>query len=88
MSRMTDVCPQCGGSKLNLTAHYCEDCMAAVAGAEAAAQAEGSDPIVARRRALEARAHKAHRNFVDPRAVDRRAIWMTGNLPQAERPRS
>jgi hypothetical protein len=87
MSRLTDVCPHCLGPKLNLTANYCEDCMAAVAGAEAAAQAAGDDPVIARRRALEARAHKAHRNFPDPRAFDRKTIWMTGNIPQAERPR-
>lgn len=85
--RLTDKCPQCGGAKLNLTASYCEDCFAAVAGAEAAAVAAGEDPVIARRRALEGRAHKAHRNFPDPRAIDRRTIWMTGNLPQAERPR-
>lgn len=81
--RQTDVCPQCGGSKMNLTANYCEDCMAAVAGAEAAASAAGEDIGLARRLALEARAHSAHRNFVDPRNVNRKTIWLYGNVPSA-----
>lgn len=81
--RMTDVCPQCGGSKPNLSATHCDECFSAVAGAEAAAVAAGQDPSIARRQALEARAHKAHRNFVDPRTVDRKTIWSTGNAPRS-----
>jgi len=88
--RLSDHCQRCGGPKLNLTATHCEDCFAAKAGAEAAAAAEGQDADgvrLAGLRALEARSHKAHRNFPDPRAMDRKTIWMTGNIPQAERPR-
>ena len=86
--RQTDVCPQCGGSKPNLSENFCDDCFAAVAGAQAAAVAEGKDPYLARRIALESRAHKAHRNFPDPRTIDRKTVWSTGNLPPTESPRS
>ena len=81
--RMTDTCPQCGGAKPNLTATHCEDCFAAVAAAEADAVANKQDPSVARRRALEARAHRAHRNFTDPRVIDRKTIWLMGNQKPA-----
>ena len=87
MGRMTSSCMNCGGVKeqgefLN---DYCSECMSAVAGAEAAAQAENGDTAAARRRALADRAHIAHRNFVDPRAIDRRTMWLTGNIPAGQK---
>jgi hypothetical protein len=55
--------------------------MAAEAGARADAEANGRDPNEAARAALAARAHTSHRNFVDPRSIDRRTIWLNGNKP-------
>ena len=60
---------------------FCVDCFAAIEGAVTAAKVEGRDPAEARRAALASRAHNAHRNFVDPRAIDRRTIWLSGNKP-------
>jgi hypothetical protein len=79
--RQTDRCPQCGGPKSNLVANYCETCFSQAEGARAAAVAEGKDGDKAYREALNARAHRAHNNFPDPRAMDRKTIWLYGNLP-------
>jgi hypothetical protein len=77
----------CGGQKSmgELASAYCNECMAAVAGAEAEAQASNTDPFAARREALATRAHTANRNFIDPRAVgaDRKTQWLYGNRPEA-----
>lgn len=80
---MTSHCMNCGGPKAHgeFLDNYCGECMSAVAGAEAEAQASNSDTAAARRRVLADRAHIAHRNFVDPRALDRRTQWLTGNIP-------
>lgn len=88
MSRMTANCQNCGSPKqqgefANL---YCSDCFAAIAGAEAKAMAENTDTAAARREALAARAHTAHRNFTDPRILDRKTIWLTGNRPSEGAP--
>lgn len=85
--RQTSYCMNCGGQKVgDFLADYCHDCNAAVEGAKAAALAAGGDPAAARRAALAARAHHAHCNFVDPRAIDRKTIWLTGNIPPGVTP--
>ncbi len=80
MGRATSHCMQCGNPKDSgsFLDDYCQECFAAAEGAKADAIANGKDPVAARRAALAARAHNAHRNFVDPRAIDRRTIWMSG----------
>ena len=81
--RMTASCSNCGGAKSHgeFANIYCTDCFSAIAGAEAKATVENTDLAAARREALAARAHTAHRNFTDPRALDRRTIWLNGNKP-------
>ena len=80
--RQTSYCMNCGDHKgSNFLADYCDGCFAAIEGAQAAAVAEGGDMSAARRAALAERAHHAHRNFVDPRAIDRNTIWRNGNIP-------
>lgn len=81
--RMTSSCQNCGLAKSHgeFSAHYCTACFAAIAGAEAKATVEGGDTLTARREALAARAHIAHRNFTDPRVIDRHAIWLNANKP-------
>lgn len=82
--RLSAVCLNCGGQKpqgefLNA---YCSDCFSAVEGAKTAAAAAGEDPSVAARRAMHERAHTAHKNFVDPRVLDRNFIWANANRPK------
>lgn len=79
--RMSATCLNCGGHKgqgefLNA---YCSDCFSAMEGAKAAAAAAGEDPNIAARRVMNERAHTAHKNFVDPRVLDRKAIWQSAN---------
>ena len=85
MGRMTSHCQNCGGAKsVDMYANdYCQECISAVAGAEADAVANNLDTASARRAALSARAHSANRNFTDPRLLDRRTIWNYGNAPHA-----
>jgi len=82
--RPTAHCMNCGKPKDmgHFMDNFCLDCGTAIEGAVAAAQAEGTDPGAARREALAARAHTAHRNFVDPRGIDRKTIWLSGNRPE------
>jgi hypothetical protein len=73
----------CGNDKgTNFHANYCDECTAVIAGAEADAQAKGTDIYDARRAALATRAHRAHKNFVDPRVIDRKTVWLYGNAPR------
>lgn len=82
---MTSHCMNCGSDKgSNFHANYCDACNAAMAGAEAAAVAEHRNVYIAKRAALAERAHNAHRNFVDPRTVDRKTTWLYGNAPATE----
>jgi hypothetical protein len=79
---MTSHCGNCGEDKgSNFHANYCDTCTSLAAGAEAAAQAEGRNIYVARRAALAERAHSARKNFVDPRSLNKRTIWLYGNAP-------
>lgn len=82
MARPTSHCMNCGHAKESgqFLADFCGDCFSAIEGAKAQATAEGTNLDAARRKALAERAHVAHRNFVDPRVIDRKTIWMTGNL--------
>jgi hypothetical protein len=82
---MTSNCQNCGNAKtVDMYANdYCQDCISAVAGAEAEAVAQNGDTASARRAALSARAHSANRNFTDPRLLDRRTIWNYGNAQHA-----
>lgn len=80
----SSLCRNCGGSKQGkFLDDYCGGCVADVAGAEAAAAAAGQDTAEARRQALQARAHQSRRNYVDPRAINRRTMWNYGNAPGA-----
>jgi hypothetical protein len=82
--RVTSHCQNCGNRKAagDMYELYCYDCFSSAEGAKAAAVAEGKDPSDARRDALARRAHIAHRNFTDPRGIDRKTIWMYGNAPK------
>lgn len=81
--RSTSHCMNCGSPKAQgeYLNDYCGTCFSAKEGAAAAAAAEGKDPNEARRRALAERAHTAHRNFTDPRTIDRHTVWLEGNRP-------
>ena len=86
--RPTAHCMTCGSPKEmgRFLDNHCTDCFSAIEGAVAAAMADGTDPGAARRAALASRAHTAHRNFVDPRAIDRKTVWLSGNRPGEEPP--
>jgi hypothetical protein len=84
---MTSHCMNCGEDKgSNFHANYCDTCTAAMEGAAADALAKGNDVSDARRTALAERAHTAHRNFKDPRGINRKSDWLYGNLPPELRP--
>lgn len=88
MPRPTSSCMNCGGAKSQgeYLADYCGDCFAAIAGAQADPANAGRDQYEVKRAALAARAHHAHRNFVDPRSIDRHTQWVFGNRPDLTPP--
>lgn len=82
--RMSATCLNCGSHKGQgeFLSAYCGDCFSAMEGAKAAAAAAGEDQNAAARRAMSERAHTAHKNFVDPRLLDRNSIWANANRPK------
>ena len=72
----TSHCPNCGQSKTNYAAHYCDNCTSIQTEArkvfrEANPDAPESDAIRAGKNALMQTAHSAHKNFIDPRLHSR-----------------
>jgi len=63
----TRYCHNCGGSKINIEAPWCETCLTAVNEAREFAIKEGGDPGQAQRNALWRHGHDPHRGRADSR---------------------